>query len=101
MNLFKTTFFSFVVTFIRIGSGFIAGKIIAIITGPSGVAIVGSFTNFITIVLTFANGAISNGVVKYMAEYQTDEYKQNLLFSTSIKISFYCSSVCRLISWPR
>ncbi len=92
MNLLKTSFFSAIITFIRISSGFVAGKVVAIFTGPSGVALIGAFSNFISIILAFANGAINTGVVKYTAEYD-DEQKVKSLFSTSIRISFYCSLV--------
>lgn len=92
MKLIKTTFFSGIITFIKIVSGFISTKIVATIIGPSGVAMVGAFSNFIAIILTFSNGAINNGVVKYTAEYTNrDASAEKKLFSTSLRISFYCS----------
>lgn len=91
MNLLKTSFFSAIITFIRVATGFVTGKVIALITGPAGVALVGAFSNFLTIVLTIANGAINTGVVKYTAEYDEDKDKLKSLFSTSFKISLYCS----------
>lgn len=91
MKLLKTSFLSAIITFIRISSGFVANKIVAIITGPSGITLIGAFVNFISIVLTFSNGAINTGVVKYTAEYEGDEDKLKSLFSTSLKISIYCS----------
>ena len=91
MNLIKTSVFSAIITFVRISSGFFAGKIIAMLTGPIGVASVGALTNFISIALTIGNGAINNGVVKYVAEYKQDQEKSKLLISTSFKITFYCS----------
>ncbi len=93
MKLIRTTFFSTIITFIRIASGFVAGKIVALFTGPTGVALIGAFTNFITIVLTFANGAINTGVVKYTAEYNREEEKLKVLFSTAFKISVFCSVI--------
>ena len=64
-------------------------KIVAIIIGASGVAIVGAFANFIAIILAFANGAINNGIVKYSSEYKSDEQKSKELFSTSFRISLF------------
>ena len=75
----------------RIASGFISNKVVAIYTGPAGVALVGAFTNFILIVFTFANGAINTGIVKYTAEYSEDESRLKRLFSTAFKISVWCS----------
>ncbi len=97
MKLIKTTFFSTIITFIRIVSGFIASKVVAVYTGPSGVALIGQFNNFITIVLTFANGAINSGVIKYTAEYKDDEVRLKKILSTSLKISIYCSVIFALV----
>lgn len=91
MKLVKTAFFSGIIAFIRIASGFVANKVIAIYTGPSGVALIGSFSNFIAIGLTFANGAINNGVIKYTAEYSEDNKELKKLFSTAFKISVCCA----------
>ncbi|RQO65697.1 O-antigen translocase [Pedobacter sp. KBW01] len=93
MKLIKTSFFSAIITFIRISSGFVAGKIVAAITGPAGVALIGGFTNFIAVILTFANGAINSGIVKYTAEFNNNELKIKELFSTSLRISVVCSAV--------
>lgn len=97
MKLVKTTFFSSIITFVRIGSGFVSSKIVAILTGPAGVAIIGAFSNFISIVLIFANGAINTGVVKYTAEYDGNDDQLKSLFSTSLKISVYCSVATGLL----
>ena len=97
MKLIKTTFFSGIITLIRISSGLIASKVVAIFTGPSGVALIGAFSNFISIVLTFANGAINTGVVKYTAEYDEDDERLKTLFSTSFKVSLYCSAFVGII----
>lgn len=97
MNLLKTSFFSALITAVRISSGFLIGKFISLVTGPSGVAIVGGFTNFISIVSTLGNGAINNGVIKYTAQYQTDITRQKDLFSASFKISLFASFIVGLI----
>lgn len=91
MNLIKTSFFSAIITLIRISSGFIANKIVAIFAGAVGVAIVGAFANFISIALTLANGAINTGVVKYTAEYEDNEIELKALLSTAFKITLFCS----------
>jgi O-antigen/teichoic acid export membrane protein len=93
LKLVKTSLFSAIITFIRIASGFVAGKVVALFVGPAGVAVIGQFSNFITIALTFANGAINTGVVKYTAEYDDNDKAQlKSLLSTSLKISIYCSA---------
>lgn len=91
MKLIKTSLFSAIITFIRIASGFIAAKVIAVLTGASGIALIGNFSNFIAIVLTFSNGAVNNGVIKYTAEGRENEKVLKSLFSTAFRISVTCS----------
>ena len=90
MTLIKTSVLSAIATIIKIISGFVINKVVAIYIGPSGLAIIGQLQNFMELIITFSNGAITNGVVKYTAEYQTIEQKKRI-FSTSIIISFVCS----------
>ncbi len=91
MKLIKTTLFSSIITFIRIATGFISNKVVAIFVGPSGIAILGQFVNFFNILLTFSNGAISTGVIKYTAEFESDKKQFKRLMNTSLMITVYCS----------
>jgi PST family polysaccharide transporter len=97
MKLLRTSIFSAIITFVRIASGFVAGKVIAFFIGPSGVALIGQFSNFISVVLTFSNGAINNGVIKYTAQFNGNDDSSKQLFSTAFKISFFCSAVVGVI----
>ncbi|SDC77894.1 O-antigen translocase [Pedobacter soli] len=97
MKLLKTTIFSGIITFVKIASTFVASKVVAISAGPAGVAIVGAFTNFITISQTFANGAINNGVIKYSSEYNGDSIKLKTLISTSLRITIYSSIISGIL----
>ena len=96
MNLFKTSFYSVISTFIRTLAGVVAGKVVAVCTGPAGVALLGQFNNFINISTTFANGGINTGVVKYTAEYAKNEQKTKELFATSFKVTLYTSCIIGL-----
>jgi PST family polysaccharide transporter len=97
MKLIKTTLYSGFISFIRIISGFISVKVVASIIGPSGIAAVGAFSNFLSIILTFSNGAINSGIVKYTAEFADNEEKKKLLFSTATRITIICSLVCGVL----
>ena len=92
MTLIKTSVLTAISTIIKVISAFVINKVIAIYVGPSGLAIVGQLQNFMELIVTFSNGAITNGIVKYTAEYQTIEDKQKV-FSTSIIISLVCSLI--------
>ena len=92
MTLIKTSVLTAISTIIKVISAFVINKVIAIYVGPSGLAIVGQLQNFMELIVTFSNGAITNGIVKYTAEYQTIEQKQKI-FSSSIIISLVCSLI--------
>lgn len=87
MTLIKTSVLTGISTIIKVISAFVINKVIAIYVGPSGLAIVGQLQNFMELIVTFSNGAISNGIVKYTAEYQTIEQKQKI-FSSKYSYQF-------------
>ncbi|OCL91219.1 O-antigen translocase [Aliarcobacter thereius] len=92
MTLIKTSVLTGISTIIKLISAFVINKVIAIYIGPTGLAVVGQLQSFISIITTFSNGAISSGIVKYTAEYQTIEEKQKI-FSSSIVISLISSLI--------
>jgi polysaccharide transporter, PST family len=96
MNLIKTSILTAISTVIKVLSGFVINKIIAMYVGPSGLAIVGQLQNFMSMTTTFSNGAITQGIVKYTAEYKTIEEKQKI-FSTSVVVSLVCSLIISLL----
>jgi len=96
MNLIKTSLFSGIATVIKILAGFVINKMMALYVGPSGLAIVGQLRNFSDMVTVISNGATTQGVIKYTAEYKSEKEKQKL-FSTSISVSLICSFVISLL----
>lgn len=83
---------------IRIISGFLTSKAIAIFVGPEGMALVGNLRNFLSSAQAFSTLGFSNGIVKYVSEFKdkTIELSRNIstafyvgIFST-ILVSTYC-----------
>lgn len=99
MNLIKTSILSGFATIIKILIGFVLNKILAVYVGPSGVALLGQFSNYSGMLTTFGNGGINSGVTKYIAEYSGDSDKQQEFVSTSLSIAFYCSSLFGCINY--
>jgi polysaccharide transporter, PST family len=87
MNLIKTTGLSGLSTIINVINGFIITKIIAVYVGPSGIAIIGQFQNFIQVSTNLAIGSIKQGVIKYTAEHSDDENEKTKLWSTALRIN--------------
>ncbi len=104
MTLIKTSVLSAVATVIQVLSGFVATKIIAIYVGPSGLAFIGQFQNFIALVMALGSGSINTGVIKYTAEYRNDPEEKKKLWSTALRISFigtFIGAVLLLIFYDR
>ncbi len=96
MTLIKTSILTAISTVIKVIVGFVINKIIAMYIGPSGLAVIGQLQNFISVITTFSNGATTQGIIKYTAEYQSIEEKQKI-FSTSIVISLVCSCIISVL----
>ncbi len=88
MNLIKTSILSAISTIIKIITGFIVTKVIAVYIGPSGLAVIGQLQNFINIILMFAGDFLKTATTKYTAEYIDDEDKKYNLWSSSVSIIF-------------
>ena len=93
MTLIKTSILTAISTAIKILNGLVVTKIIAIYIGPAGLAILASFQNFTSIVMTFSTAGLNSGIVKYTAEYSSKIDKRRL-WSTSIRISFIFTAIC-------
>ena len=91
MTLIKTSVLTAVSTIIKVITGFTINKVISIYVGPSGLAVVGQFQNFTSIVMTFANGAITQGVVKYTAEHRENIEVKSQFFSSATLITLISS----------
>lgn len=70
MKLFGVAFLGSILTLIRILSGFLISKFIAVYAGPVGMALLGQLQNFIGILNGVVINQLSQGVVRYSAENQ-------------------------------
>ena len=90
MTLIKTSVLTAISTIITVISAFVINKVVAMYAGPTGLALIGQLKDFVTMITNISNGAITQGIVKYTAEYETIEKKQKIfsLISSCI-IAFY------------
>lgn len=96
MKFTTTVLFSAIQTIIKVASGFFANKIIALYTGPSGIALLGQFQNFITMLSSYASGASSTGVVCYTSKYINDNGMKHKIWSTAAKFCVLGSLVASM-----
>ena len=80
-------------TLVKMLAGFISIKVVAVIVGPSGIALLGQLSNFSIIIMTLASGGINNGVTKYIAENKNYPRKIQLFLSTALQITLVLSLV--------
>jgi polysaccharide transporter, PST family len=68
MSLIKSSVWNALAVLIRVITGLVVNKVLAVFVGPSGYAVVGQFQNFVGIGTAFASSGVNNGVTKYTAE---------------------------------
>ena len=90
MTLIKTSILTAISTVIKVITAFVINKLVSVYIGPSGLALVGQFHNFIGMATTFATGGINAGVVKYIAE-DNNEKNKSRIFSSALVITLSSS----------
>lgn len=90
-DLVKVFSFMALSTFIKMITSFLSMKIVAVIIGPSGIAMLGQLNNFSTIAMNFASAGINNGVTKYIAEFKENNERTSKFLSTAFRLTLYCA----------
>lgn len=67
---------------IKLGIGLLTSKMIAVFVGPSGMAYIGNFRNFMTSLEGLSTLAFPSGIVKYVGENDADESERNKIITT-------------------
>jgi PST family polysaccharide transporter len=96
MSLLHTSFLNAIAVAIRMLAMLGLNKLLALYVGPAGYAAIGQFQNAITMITSFASGAINTGVTKYTAEYHTDIAAQQNVWRTAGTISIVCATIASL-----
>jgi PST family polysaccharide transporter len=68
-RLLSVTVFSGLLTLFRMGAGFFVAKMIAVYTGPSGLAMLGQLQSIASSLSGIVNAPVSSGIVRYTAEH--------------------------------
>lgn len=97
MKLLKATVWNGASVGVRLSTGLVLNKVLAVLVGPPGYAVIGQFQNAVMILFTVSAGAINNGVVKYTADHEGDLRRQAQLWSTAVWIVVVTSTVIGLL----
>jgi O-antigen/teichoic acid export membrane protein len=91
-KLLTVSFFSSILTLFRMGCGFIIIKVIAIYTGPSGIASLGQFQSLISSFNGIANAPVGSGIVRYTSENQKNGFEAcSPWWQAALRFSLYLS----------
>jgi O-antigen/teichoic acid export membrane protein len=77
--------------------GIISSKIIAVFLGTSGMALMGSFRNFATMIKSMATLGVSNSIVKLFVENKEDKQELSVIYSTFFWLFLVISSVLGIL----
>lgn len=72
-------------------------KLLAVYVGPAGYAAIGQFQNAVTMITSFASGAINTGVTKYTAQFHADIPAQHALWRTAGTISIASAALVSIL----
>ncbi|MFM9401182.1 O-antigen translocase [Myroides odoratimimus] len=82
----------------KILSAVVIAKVVAVLLGPEGLALIGQLNNFILLSVTLAGTAISQGIVKYVAQYAKEDINRlNAIIGIGLRLVLYSCSLLALI----
>lgn len=96
MTLIKTSLWTGLSTLIKVISTYVMWKIIAVYTGPTGLAVIEQFQNFIQISRAFSC-SLNQGIIKYISEYKNEEEKKSHILSSAFTFYLIVSTIVTIL----
>jgi len=95
-DLVKVTSLTTLSTLIRMATSFVSVKVVAVLIGPSGVALLGQLYNFSTMCLSISAGGTDKGMTKHIAQYSHSPRRYRLFLSTCFRLITTLGFLCGL-----
>lgn len=80
--MFRISSLNSVSVLLKIGSGLITSKVIALFVGPSGMALVGNMRNFVALFESISNLGFQNGIIRFVSAHQKEQDTLRSFFAT-------------------
>ena len=96
-ELFKVGSLNSVGVLVKMASGLIVNKLLAIFLAPYGLAMVGNFRDFVQAILGVSTFSIEKGVTKYTADYKNDKQKLSEFISSLLFAAVIFSGIVGLV----
>jgi polysaccharide transporter, PST family len=87
MSLFRTSFWTSLSAICKVIATYVLWKVVAVFTGPAGMALMEQFQNFLQISRSAILCGINQGVVKYIAEYKLDYANKSRIITNSLLLN--------------
>ena len=85
--------------FIRIISGILTSKAIAVFIGPEGMSLVGNLRNILSSFQSVATAGLYNGVVKYVSEFKNNTKELSKTISTAYYVGFISTTLISIFCY--
>lgn len=96
-ELFKFSSLNAISVFVKIATGLITSKLLAVFVGPSGMALIGNFRNFIATVESLGTLGFQNGIIKIVVEAEKKEERLQKIFSTLLACLLFVSFLLGIV----
>ena len=83
MSLIRTSALNGIAVLVRLATVLLLNKVLAVFVGPGGYGVIGQFQSAVSMLGTFASGAVNVGVTKYTAEYRDDPQRSLAVWRTA------------------
>jgi PST family polysaccharide transporter len=89
LELIRTSLLTATSTAIKLVSAFAVNKVVAVVAGPAGMALVGQVQNFAAILQGVSSGLFSTAAVKYSAKWSEQPKRLDGFLSLSYTLAFW------------
>lgn len=97
MTLTGTTLLNGIAVLTRLLTALVLNKVLAVMVGPHGYGVIGQFQSFASMVVAFASAPVTNGVVKYTAEFGGQKTRQHEVWRTAATLGLIVSLATSLL----
>lgn len=84
---------------IRIVSGILTSKAIAVFIGPEGLSLIGNLRNILSSFQSIATAGLYNGVVKYVSEFKNNTKELSKTISTAYYVGFISTTLVSIFCY--
>lgn len=96
-SLFRISSLNSFSVFLKIATGIVSAKVLAIFVGPAGMALVGNMRNFVSVFESFSTLGFQNGVIRFVASHKKEPEKVKSFLTTVLVLLFGVSLLLGLL----